>query len=131
MKKGLLIIAIAGLFALAGCNNNNSQARKFKQMAEKTNKACPTRMSETITLDSTNYNEKKNMVSYFYSVTGELDNPTYMNNNYATFKQALQDAVDNSADMEDYRKFGTSVRYVYFSGSNKKELAEFSFISPK
>lgn len=131
MKKGLIIIAVSGLFALAGCNNNNSQARKFKQMAEKTNKACPTRMSETITLDSTNYNEKKNMVSYFYSVTGELDNPTYMNNNYATFKQALQDAVDNSADMEDYRKFGTSVRYVYFSGSNKKELAEFSFISPK
>lgn len=131
MKKGLIIIAVSGLLALAGCNNNNSQARKFKQMAEKTNKACPTRMSETITLDSTNYNEKKNMVSYFYSVTGELDNPTYMNNNYATFKQALQDAVDNSADMEDYRKFGTSVRYVYFSGSNKKELAEFSFISPK
>lgn len=131
MKKGLIIIAVSGLFALAGCNNSNSQARKFKQMAEKTNKACPTRMSETITLDSTNYNEKKNMVSYFYSVTGELDNPTYMNNNYATFKQALQDAVDNSADMEDYRKFGTSVRYVYFSGSNKKELAEFSFISPK
>lgn len=131
MKKGLIIIAVSGLLALAGCNNNNSQARKFKQMAEKTNKACPTRMSETITLDSTNYNEKKNMVSYFYSVTGELDNPTYMNNNYAIFKQALQDAVDNSADMEDYRKFGTSVRYVYFSGSNKKELAEFSFISPK
>lgn len=131
MKKGLIIIAVSGLLALAGCNNSNSQARKFKQMAEKTNKACPTRMSETITLDSTNYNEKKNMVSYFYSVTGELDNPTYMNNNYATFKQALQDAVDNSADMEDYRKFGTSVRYVYFSGSNKKELAEFSFISPK
>lgn len=131
MKKGLIIIAVSGLLALAGCNNNNSQARKFKQMAEKTNKACPTRMSETITLDSTNYNEKKNMVSYFYSVTGELDNPTYMNNNYATFKQALQDAVDNSVDLEEYRNYGTTIRYIYFSGSNQKELAEFSFTSPK
>lgn len=131
MKKGLIIIVVSGLFALAGCHNNNSQVRKFRQMAEKTNKACPTRMSETITLDSTNYNEKTNTVSYFYSVTGELDNPVYMNNHYTTFKQALQDAVDNSVDMEDYRKFGTSIKYVYFSGSNKKELAEFSFISPK
>lgn len=131
MKKGLIIIAVSSLFTLAACHNNNSQARKFKQMAEKTNKACPIRMSETIMLDSTNYNEKTNTVSYFYSVTGEPDNPTYMNNNYTTFKQALQDAVDNSADMEDYRKFGTSIRYVYFSGSNKQQLAEFSFISPK
>lgn len=131
MKKRFIIIAISGLFTLSGCHNSSSQARKFKQMAEKVNKDCPTRMSETITLDSTNYNEKKNIVSYFYSVTGELDNPNYMNTNYAIFKQALQDAVDNSVDMEEYRKFGTSVRYIYFSGSNKKQLAEFSFISPK
>lgn len=131
MKKGMIIIAVSGLLALSACHNSNSPARRFKQMAEKANKECPTRMSETITLDSTNYNEKKNTVSYFYSVTGELDSPTFMNANYATFKQALQDAVDNSVEMEEYRKFGTSIRYIYFSGSNKKELAEFSFNSPK
>lgn len=131
MKKGLLIIAIAGVFAFYGCNNHNSPARKFKQLAEKTNQSCPTRISETITLDSTSYNDKSNTVSYFYSVTGELDNPAYMKTNYAAFKQALQDAVDNSVDMEEYRNYGTTIRYIYFSGSNQKELAEFSFTSPK
>ena len=105
MKRETVIIAALGILTLAGCNNNHrSQVRKFKQTAEKTNRSCPTRMNETITLDSTRYNEKDNSVSYFYSVTGELDNATYMNTHYAAFKQALQDAVDNSVEMEEYRK---------------------------
>ena len=80
MKRETVIIAALGILTLAGCNNNHrSQVRKFKQTAEKTNRSCPTRMNETITLDSTCYNEKDNSVSYFYSVTGELDNATYMN----------------------------------------------------
>ena len=121
MKRETVIIAALGILTLAGCNNNHrSQVRKFKQTAEKTNRSCPTRMNETITLDSTCYNEKDNSVSYFYSVTGELDNATYMNTHYAAFKQALQDAVDNSVEMEEYRKFGTSIRYIYYSGSSKK-----------
>lgn len=131
MKKGIVILAVLGVLSLAGCENNRSQVRKFKRLAKKTNQSCPTRMNETITLDSTHYNEKNNTVSYFYSVTGELDNPTYMNTHYATFKQALQEAVDNSVEMEEYRKFGTSIRYIYYSGSDQKQLAEFSFNSPK
>ena len=131
MKKGIIILITLGLFTLSGCHNNSSPARKFKRMAEKANRSCPTRLNESITLDSTSYNEKNNTVSYFYSVTGELDSPAYMKANYATFKQALQDAVDNSVDMEEYRQFGTSIQYVYFSGSNKERLAEFSFTSPK
>lgn len=127
----MIIITMASVFALSGCNNHRSPARKFIQLAEKTNQSCPTRINETITLDSTRYNDKSNTVSYFYSVTGELDNPAYMNARYATFKQALQDAIDNSVDMEEYRNYGTTIRYIYFSGTDKKQLAEFTFTSPK
>ena len=57
----MIIIAALGFLTLAGCNNNHhSQVRKFKQTAEKTNRSCPTRMNETITLDSTRYDEKDN-----------------------------------------------------------------------
>lgn len=131
MKRRTILIAVLGLLALTGCNDNRhrSQVRKFRQMAEKTNQSCPTRLNETVTLDSTRYDEKENTVSYFYSVTGELDNAAYMNSRYADFKQALQDAVDNSVEMEEYRKFGASIRYVYHSGSSKKPLAEFVFNS--
>ena len=124
----MIIIAALGFLTLAGCNNNHhSQVRKFKQTAEKTNRSCPTRMNETITLDSTRYDEKDNAVSYFYSVTGELDNAIYMNTHYATFKQALQDAVDNSVEMEEYRKAECSIKYIYISKKSQSRLAEFSF----
>ena len=132
MRKGIIITVALGFITLGGCDSQSrSQIRKFKQIAEKTNQSCPTRMNETITLDSTRYDEQTNTVSYFYNVTGELDSPTYMNTHYATFKQALQEAVDNSVDMEAYRKFGTTINYIYFSESSKKKLAEFSFNSPK
>ena len=91
MKRETVIIAALGILTLAGCNNNHrSQVRKFKQTAEKTNRSCPTRMNETITLDSTCYNEKDNSVSYFYSVTGELDNATYMNTHSAATAKYFQ-----------------------------------------
>lgn len=132
MRKKTVIVAVLGIFALVGCDNTHrSQLRKFKQMAEQTNKSCPIRMNETVTLDSTLYCEKHNEVRYYYSVKGELDDAVYMNTHYDSFKQTLQDAVDNSVEMEEYRKFGTSIHYIYYSGSNRKQLAEFSFNSPK
>lgn len=132
MKKATIIIAAFGLITLSGCQSGrNRQAQKFSQMARSINQSCPQRMSETIRLDSTNYDEKNNVMSYFYSVSGELDDAAYMSARYDTFKQALQKAIDNSMEMEEYRNYGTSIRYVYFSGSNQKQLAEFSFNSPK
>lgn len=59
-------------------------------------------------------------MSYYYTVTGELDDPQFMDNNYATYKKALQEAIDNSVEMEEYRKFGSKIKYIYYSGSNKK-----------
>lgn len=132
MKKATIIIAAFGLITLSGCQSGrNRQAQKFSQMARSINQSCPQRMSETIRLDSTNYDEKNNVMSYFYSVSGELDDTAYMSARYDTFKQALQEAIDNSMEMEEYRNYGTSIRYVYFSGSNQKQLAEFSLNSPK
>ena len=132
MKKATIIIAAFGLITLSGCQSGrNRQAQKFSQMARSINQSCPQRMSETIRLDSANYDEKNNVMSYFYSVSGDLDDAAYMSARYDTFKQTLQDAIDNSMEMEEYRNYGTSIRYVYFSGSNQKQLAEFSFNSPK
>lgn len=132
MRKETIVIAVLGLMTLSGCQGgHNKQARKFRQMAQTINQSCPQRMSETIRLDSTSYDEKNNVMSYFYSVSGELDDAAYMSAHYDTFRQALQEAVDNSIEMEEYRNYGTSIRYIYFSGSNQKQLAEFSFNSPK
>ena len=125
LKKEILLSALL-IATLAACTGKGP-ARKFKETAERLNQTYPIRLNETITIDSTHYNEKDNTVSYYYTVTGELDDPQFMDNNYATYKKALQEAIDNSVEMEEYRKFGSKIKYIYYSGSNKKKLAEFVF----
>lgn len=105
MKKEILLSALL-IATLAACTGKGP-ARKFKETAERLNQTYPIRLNETITIDSTHYNEKDNTVSYYYTVTGELDDPQFMDNNYATYKKALQEAIDNSVEMEEYRKFGS------------------------
>lgn len=122
--KVLLIVSVIAI--LAGCGGK-STARKFTETAEKLNKTYPIRLNETVTIDSTRYDEKNNTVCYFYTVSGELDDPAYMSTHYADFKQALKDAIDNSVEMEEYRKAGSTIKYIYFSGNSRKQLAEFSF----
>ena len=99
MKKEILLSALL-IATLAACTGKGP-ARKFKETAERLNQT--------------------------YTVTGELDDPQFMDNNYATYKKALQEAIDNSVEMEEYRKFGSKIKYIYYSGSNKKKLAEFVF----
>ena len=99
MKKEILLSALL-IATLAACTGKGP-ARKFKETAERLNQTYPIRLNETITIDSTHYNEKDNTVSYYYTVTGELDDPQFMDNNYATYKKALQEAIDNSVEMEE------------------------------
>ena len=87
MKKEILLSALL-IATLAACTGKGP-ARKFKETAERLNQTYPIRLNETITIDSTHYNEKDNTVSYYYTVTGELDDPQFMDNNYATYKKVL------------------------------------------
>lgn len=73
MRKEILLSAVF-IAAFTACTSKGP-ARKFKEAAEKQNKAYPIRLNETVTIDSTYYNEKSNTVSYYYTVTGELDTP--------------------------------------------------------
>lgn len=116
----------AALVTGTGCTEKGTSAR-FRENAERQNKTYPIRLNETVTIDSTRYDEKNNTVSYYYTVTGVLDDPEYMNSHYAAFRQALKDAVDNSVEMEEYRKAECSIKYIYISKKSQSRLAEFSF----
>lgn len=126
MSKKVFFLILPLVAALISCGNKDN-TRKFQETANRLNKTYPIRLNETVTIDSTRYDEKTNTVSYFYTVSGELDNSNYMNSNYATFKQALKDAIDNSVEMEEYRKSRSKIKYIYFSEKSRKQLAEFTF----
>lgn len=118
---------IASAWALwSGCTSQ-STADRFKETAAKLNKTYPIRLNETVTIDSTRYDEKENTVSYYYTVSGILDDPQYMKTHYAAFRQALKEAIDNAVEMEAYRKAGSKIKYIYLSGKSRERLSEFSF----
>lgn len=112
-----------------GCQRKPVPVRQFLRLAEETNRNCPQRLNETITLDSTRYDEVQNAVFYYYTASGILDDPHYMQQNQIPFQQILQEAIDNSVEMKDYREYGTTFHYVYFSTRTRQLLAEFSFTS--
>ncbi len=127
-----MLVAVAALMAVCwACGGTGSPARKIKRLAERTNRSCPLRINESITLDSTLYDEKAHALSYFYTVEGEADDSLYMEAHRSDLEQALYRAVENSAEMETFRQLGTSLRYVYYSASRHTELAAFSLAIPR
>lgn len=97
------------------------------RIAEIENASCPRRLDEMTVMDSTRYDAVRNVVHYYYTLSGELDNARYMKENAALYKVELQKAVLNLLETQEYIKHGTGFHIVYHSESNGLILAEFEF----
>ena len=78
-------------------------------------------------MDSTKYDAMRNVVHYYYTLTGELDNAAYLKENADLHKIELQKAVLNLLETQEYVKHGTGFHIVYHSQSTGNVIAEFSF----
>lgn len=124
MKK-VWISALLGISVLASCQKNYRE--KFTRMAEIENAACPRRLNESTVMDSTKYDATRNVVHYYYTLSGAMDNEAYMKKNAALLKVELKKAVWNLLETQEYVKHGTGFHVVYHSRSSGKVLAEFEF----
>lgn len=96
-------------------------------MAQEENKKYPLKIAKDITIDSTSFDKEKNTICYYYTVEGELDDSLKIAGHYTSIMQSLQDAAENTPEMEVYRKAGCAACYNYYSASSRKKLAEFRF----
>lgn len=119
------IVSIIGLGLLSSCKE--SYQEKFIRMAEQENASCPRRLNETTVMDSTKYDAQRNIVHYYYTLSGKMDNALLFKENAALYKFELQKAVLNLVEMQEYVNHGTGFHIVYHSSSNGKVLAEFDF----
>lgn len=119
------IVSIIGIGLLSSCKE--SYQEKFIRMAEQENASCPRRLNETTVMDSTKYDAQRNIVHYYYTLSGKMDNALLFKENAALYKFELQKAVLNLMEMQEYVKRGTGFHIVYHSSSNGKVLAEFDF----
>lgn len=124
MKKRI-VLYILGICLLMGCQENYKE--KFSRLSERENDSCPRRIDSWTVMDSTQYDARHNVIHYYYTLSGQLDDVMYMKENSALLKIELKKAVHNLVETKDYVKHGTKFHIVYYSESKGNVLAEFSF----
>lgn len=119
MKK-IALLGAGILFIFSSCQESKEKA--FERLAKEYTAKCPIELSEGIRVDSMKYDPKTNTNTNFYTLSGGIDSPDSIQKNKQYMERSMIAAVKNSLDLKDYKDFNTTIEYIYFSGTTKKEL---------
>ena len=117
MKK-IILGACAVLFTLASCQQ--AKQKVFELASEQVNKQCPITVDEMTRMDSTTYSGKDNTFTYFYTLSGQADDPTMSEQ----LKKSLPETIKNTEEMKVYRESDVTIKYIYLSGKTQEELMQ-------
>ncbi|MGL4852140.1 MAG: hypothetical protein ACRC3Z_05785 [Phocaeicola sp.] len=115
---------------LCSCTNAPT-SKKLEQAADKENKRCPLAIASNIQMDSVKYNTQENKLTYYYSLSNDLDNQELLEANHSLLQLQLEEAVESETALLPYRDFGATISYCYYSESTQKKLAEFTMEGAK
>lgn len=120
MKKYLFLLIIS-LMAMTSCQKSREEV--FEEWAKSyTKKHCPVLIDEFTRMDSMVYFPLTNTHSYYYAVTGSMDNADSMRNDKEELTKSLTDGVINSIDFKPYKDYHTTLEFIYYSDKTKKEM---------
>ena len=97
MKK-IILGACAILFTLASCQQ--AKQKVFELAAEQVNKQCPITVDEMTRMDSTTYSGKDNTFTYFYTLSGQADDPTMSEQLKKSLEETLPETIKNTEEMK-------------------------------
>jgi hypothetical protein len=109
---------------LAACQETLEE-RADRESREYTEKHCPTPIAYQVTMDSMTFDKVSHTFGYHYSLSGTLDDSTYLQQNNP--REMLLQQVKNSTNLKMYKDAGYSFRYVYHSEKNKATLFDVTF----
>ena len=121
MKK-IILGACAVLFTLASCQQ--AKQKVFELAAEQVNKQCPITVDEMTRMDSTTYSGKDITFTYFYTLSGQADDPTMSEQLKKSLEETLPETIKNTEEMKVYRESDVTIKYIYLSGKTKEELIQ-------
>ena len=121
-RKIYTILMMAAL--LAGCQETLEE-RAAREASVYTEKNCPTPIAYQVTMDSMTFDKALHTFAYYYSLSGTLDDSTYIEQNNP--RDMLLEQVKNSTNLKIYKEAGYSFRYVYHSSKNKVTLFDATF----
>ena len=109
---------------LAGCQETLEE-RAARESRDYTEKHCPAPIAYQVTMDSMTFDKASHTFGYYYSLSGTLDDSTYLQKNNP--RDMLLQQVKNSTNLKMYKEAGYGFRYVYHSTKNKATLFDVTF----
>lgn len=103
---------------------NRPKQKVFELAAEQVNKQCPITVDEMTRMDSTTYSGKDNTFTYFYTLSGQADDPTMSEQLKKSLEETLPETIKNTEEMKVYRESDVTIKYIYLSGKTKEELIQ-------
>ena len=113
MKK---ILLFATLLLLTACQET-LEDRCARECKEYTQKKCPVLVTRGVTLDSMTFDKSQLLMTYYYTVSGLLDDAEALRENNAS--SLLLKELKNTAALKLYKDAGYNFRYVYHSSKEK------------
>ena len=113
MKK---ILLFATLLLLTACQET-LEDRCARECKEYTQKKCPVLVTNGVTLDSMTFDKSQLLMTYYYTVSGILDDAEALRENNAS--SLLLKELKNTAALKLYKDAGYNFRYVYHSSKEK------------
>jgi TfoX/Sxy family transcriptional regulator of competence genes len=113
MKK---ILLFATLLLLTACQET-LEDRCARECKEYTQKKCPVLVTRGVTLDSMTFDKSQLLMTYYYTVSGILDDAEALRENNAS--SLLLKELKNTAALKLYKDAGYNFRYVYHSSKEK------------
>ena len=113
MKK---ILLFATLLLLTACQET-LEDRCARECKEYTQKKCPVLVTRGVTLDSMTFDKSQLLMTYYYTVSGILDDAGALRENNAS--SLLLKELKNTAALKLYKDAGYNFRYVYHSSKEK------------
>lgn len=128
MKKIFFALSIITFVTVLSCKQA-SMPEVFKRYAEEQTQKCPVVIEKFIVLDSVIYSINRNTNSYYYTLSGEFDDTSYIDSNQNELAAEIIKGVQNSTDLKIYKDFNVSFEYIYHSESTKNEILKIE-VSP-
>ena len=113
MKK---ILLFATLLLLTACQET-LEDRCARECKEYTQKKCPVLVTNGVTLDSMTFDKSRLVITYYYTVSGILDDAEALREHDA--RGLLLKELKNTAALKLYKDAGYNFRYVYHSTKEK------------
>ena len=114
MKNSIIFFMLTAI--MVSCQETLEE-RATREARDYTEKHCPAPIAHQVTMDSMTFDKSTHTLGYYYTLSGTLDDSTYIkqNNPYEMLLQQLK----NSTNLKIYKDEGYNFRYVYNSQKHK------------